>query len=801
MIVPDEGGVAEALGTLLGDRGVEVLLAEGTPQRESWADQVGAWKADGPITGVFWLAALDRLPIAGRDADDLADALQIRVKLLASTMRVVYDDMGAGSFLITGVRLGGRFGYDRAGAQDVLGGATSGFTKAFAREREEATVKVIDVTTDAAPADVAALLLAETANDPQAIEVGYADGLRWGIGLAESDVDPDTERALGNDDVIVVTGAAGSIVSAITADLAAASGGTFHLIDLTPEPVADDPDLERFVDDRDGLKTDLAQRITQRGERATPALVERELARLERARAALDAIRAVESAGGVAHWYQADLTDADAVRAAIDTIVERSDRVDVLLHCAGLEISRFLPDKTDNEYDLVFDVKAGGWFNLLAALGDTPLGAAVVFSSIAGRFGNGGQTDYSAANDLLCKSVSAFRTDRPATRGVAIDWTAWADIGMASRGSIPKMMAMAGIDMLPPEVGIPVVRRELVAAGAGGEVVAAGALGVMVDEPPTGGLDPAAAATAFGGIGPMLGTPIGCTLADGLIVRTTLTVEQPFLDHHRIDGTPVLPGVMGIESFVEAASALAPGWQVRSVQDVSFLAPFKLYRDEPREAEIRARLTPGRDGTLIADCMLVGRRTLVGQPEQATTHFVGRVVLAPPDAEHQSAGHGTVVSGPPPDTAVGADDIYRVYFHGPAYQVLAEAWMSDGTVVGTGADDLPPHHIPADLPLSAWPRLVELCFQTAGVHQLGTTGEMALPARVARIDLGVDPTEHPEPSGPLQALVTPGDDGSDAVVLDADGTVVVALTGYTTIVLPGGLDDELARALRNAMEP
>ena len=92
-----------------------------------------------------------------------------------------------------------------------------------------------------------------------------------------------------------------------------------------------------------------------------------------------------------------------------------------------------------------------------------PLGAAVVFSSIAGRFGNGGQTDYSAANDLLCKSISSFRTTRPGTRGIAIDWTAWSGIGMAARGSIPIVMKEAGIDMLAPEAGIPVVRRELTA--------------------------------------------------------------------------------------------------------------------------------------------------------------------------------------------------------------------------------------------------------------------------------------------------------------------------------------------------
>ncbi len=122
----------------------------------------------------------------------------------------------------------------------------------------------------------------------------------------------------------------------------------------------------------------------------------------------------------------------------------------MLLHCAGLDISHYLPDKPQHEYDLVFDVKAHGWLNVLAAFGAAgadPPETAIVFSSIAGRFGNRGQTDYSAANDLLCKSISHLR-GAGATRGIAIDWTAWAEIGMASRGSIPKVMAAAGIDML-----------------------------------------------------------------------------------------------------------------------------------------------------------------------------------------------------------------------------------------------------------------------------------------------------------------------------------------------------------------
>ena len=355
----------------------------------------------------------------------------------------------------------------------------------------------------------------------------------------------------------------------------------------------------------------------------------------------------------------------------------------MLLHAGGLEISRFLPDKSPDEFDLVFDVKADGWFHLLHGLGDVPIGTALVFSSIAGRFGNGGQTDYSAANDLLCKSVSSFRSTRPETRGVAIDWTAWAGIGMASRGSIPKMMALAGIDMLPPEIGIPVVRREITAGGTGGEVVVAGALGVMLDAPGSQ-LDPSVQA----GAGPMVGQVELAPGGDGVVVITELDpATQPFLHDHRIEGTPVLPGVMGMEAFAEAARLLAPDWYVTAIEDVEFLAPFKWYRDEPRRLEIHARAVLDGD-RLVADCRLDGRRTLPGQAEQVTTHFTGRVVLSP-----TAADLGTMSPPRPPDGHVVApDDIYRVFFHGPAYQVLAGVWRDGDATVGELAADLPANH-------------------------------------------------------------------------------------------------------------
>jgi len=231
------------------------------------------------------------------------------------------------------------------------------------------------------------------------------------------------------------------------------------------------------------------------------------------------------------------------VAAAVGEVRERHGRVDALVHAAGLEISRLLPDKEPREFDLVFDVKSDGWFNLLHALGDLPVGATVAFSSIAGRFGNAGQTDYSAANDLLCKSASALRRTRPQTRAIAIDWTAWAGIGMASRGSIPKMMELAGIDMLPPESGVPTVRRELVAGGFRGEVLVGDRLGVLTDEwDPTGGLDTDAADALA--TGPMIGHVTAMGVHRGIVAETTLDpTAQPFLPHHSFHVFGVYPWV------------------------------------------------------------------------------------------------------------------------------------------------------------------------------------------------------------------------------------------------------------------
>jgi Polyketide synthase dehydratase/KR domain len=421
----------------------------------------------------------------------------------------------------------------------------------------------------------------------------------------------------------------------------------------------------------------------------------------------------------------------------------------------------------------------------------------VAFSSIAGRFGNAGQTDYSSANDLLCKMTSSFRTTCPATRAIVIDWTAWGGIGMATRGSIPKMMELAGIDTLPPEAGIPLIRRELTAGGTRGEIVIGQRLGILMNEwDADGGLDPtavqASASKRTAAQGPMIGTLARMDLYNGLTIETTLDPAiQPFLHDHQIDGTPVLPGVMGIEAFAEAAHSLLPGWHAEAVEDVSFLAPFKFYRNEPSTLTIQAVFHPEGDA-VVADCQLIGRRPLPNQAEpQVTTHFTARVRLT----KQAQAARTMPTPGAPSGPIIEAADIYGIYFHGPAYQVVERAWRDRDRVIGQMPDHLPNHHYPLERPTLMAPRLIELCFQTAGLWEISAEGRMGLPQHIHQVSLLRDPEQA---KGKFYAVVTPNpeDKSFDAEVLDSAGNHYVHLSGYHTVALPNSVDAEPLKALQ-----
>ncbi|NUM43180.1 MAG: SDR family NAD(P)-dependent oxidoreductase [Anaerolineales bacterium] len=805
IVATDNGGVGKALVNRLEKLGVTVLALD--PTADTFDAQLQTC-AESPVQGVYWLPALDVEPdLAELDLPAWRELNRVRVKNLYTTMRALYESVSTpGTFLVSATRLGGLHGYGDDGATAPLGGAVTGFTKAYKRERPDVLVKAVDFEPKAAgggrsrktaqPADA---LIAETLADPGIVEVGYRGDDRFTITLEESPLDLTNQptNQLTPQSVFLVTGAAGSITSAIVTDLAAASGGVFYLLDLVPEPNPADPKIALFRKDKAELQRALIEEMKTAGERPIPAQIEKRVMAVERLEAALAAMEAVRAAGGTVHYHSVNLLDGAALTRVVDDIRARYGKIDVLVHAGGIEISRALPDKDQAQFDLVFDIKADGFFSLLKAAQGMPIGTTVAFSSVAGRFGNAGQTDYAAANDLLCKLTSSFRRTGTA-RGIVIDWTAWGGIGMATRGSIPTVMKAAGIDMLPPESGIPTVRRELLFGN--GEIVVGGKLGVLMEEwDATGGVDLEKfnAWIAEKKLH-MVGAVKAVRLYGGLEAETPLDPNtQPFLYDHAMDGTPLLPGVMGVETFAELATALAPGYAVAAVQHVDYHAPFKFYRMEPQTMYLRASAYPAPDGLTVRAAIL-SKRTLATGEVQEKVHFTGEVKLLPqiPTIATSSPNDLTPKTG---QGSISADAIYKVYFHGPAYQVLEKATVEGEKARGWFPVELPPNTAPADVAEVMSPRLIELCFQTAGVWQIQTKGEMALPLGIEMVTRYAKP----EPGTRLLAVVQSLGDAErlgghddagassterfNAQVVDEAGTVYVDLKGYRTVVLPGSV--------------
>ena len=363
-------------------------------------------------------------------------------------------------------------------------------------------------------------------------------------------------------------------------------------------------------------KADFAARMQERGERPTPVLIERELARLERLAAAQAAVRGGRGSRAVPPTTTASTSPTPT---AVDdghrrgTRHQRSHR-----RAVARRRARDQPFTARQGAPRVRSACSASRVTAVqrAARRSTTCRWAAVAFQLGGRSFRQRRTDRLQRRQRL--AVQGLEQPAPHPSGharVALDWTAWGGIGMATRGSIPTIMAAAGVDMLPPEAGVAWIRREL----TDGRAPARSSSPVRWARwPPRfhdGGLDADRGRRRQPGPWWATSSRQGPRVGSWCEPRSTPTA-QPFLDHHRIDGTPVLPGVMGMEAFAEVARLLVPDLHVAAVEDVDFRAPLKFYRDEPRTVTISALLRPDGDD-LLAECRLSAERTLPGQPSRS----------------------------------------------------------------------------------------------------------------------------------------------------------------------------------------
>jgi len=169
-------------------------------------------------------------------------------------------------------------------------------------------------------------------------------------------------------------------------------------------------------------------------------------------------------------------------------------------------------------------------------------------------------------------------------------------------------------------------------------------------------------------------------------------------------------------------------------------------------------------------------------PVQERVHFRARIRMT-----REAPGKPKAAFRKPAAKAltIGSEPIYEVYFHGPAYQVIERAAVEGDGVVALMASGLPPNAKPAEAEALVAPRLLELCFQAAGLWLLAKKQTMGLPTALERATV-----YRPEDAaGEKRLYVTVEARGEgeafDARVVDEKGLVHAEVTGYRTVALPG----------------
>ena len=224
----------------------------------------------------------------------------------------------------------------------------------------------------------------------------------------------------------------------------------------------------------------------------------------------------------------------------IQDIDDRWERIDGVVHGAGVLEDKMLADKTPESFARVFHTKVEGARALGSALeGRSELGFLVLFGSVSGVFGNPGQVDYSAANDAL-DTLARLWNGRLPGRVVSVDWGPWASAGggMVSP-ELEREYARRGISMIAPEDGVAALFGEL----------AWGDRGVCQAIYMAGGGD-SAAAFAGGEVAAALpaALPVRARAVSSAETTLRLAARSPeellsALDLHELEPSPTLPGV------------------------------------------------------------------------------------------------------------------------------------------------------------------------------------------------------------------------------------------------------------------
>jgi acyl transferase domain-containing protein/NAD(P)-dependent dehydrogenase (short-subunit alcohol dehydrogenase family)/acyl carrier protein len=634
---------------------------------------------------------------------------------------------GRAAFLVV-TRLDGLLGFGGVEREAAVLGGLPGLVKTLAIEAPALFCRMVDLAPSLTDDRCAALLLAEL-HDPQPLpEIAYdAEGVRRTVDVSDSRSDllpsgPPVDSP-GAGDLFVVTGGGRGVTAACVVELARRYGTGLLLLGRTS--LADEPSWAEGVPERE-LRGVIAQHSDGKPK---PREVDRIARDLLAQREIRDTLSSIRSCGARAEYVAVDVTDAHAVAEVL-----ADEPITGVVHGAGVLADQLIADKTPEDVARVLAPKLTGLASVLDALDLERLRHVVLFSSVAGFFGNRAQSDYAMANEALNRIACSLKRSLPSAAVTAINWGAW-EGGMVTP-ELARMFAARGVPLIPLDDGVRLFADQFTPERSGDVVCVAGPTSPLstpdVDEP-----------------------------TDVVLRRDIRSLAgEPVLASHMLGGTPVLPATAAIGAILNVVARVRT--EPLRLRSFSVLRGLR-FDDAPDRLEFA----------------LTGAEVLVRDPGGKPRYRAEVVAGEPPPAAEELPAFdaGTPVT-PYEDGAL---------FHGPALRGIRALLAED--------DD---HVVfRCELPDAALgdggyrtrrysPVLADLLLQAVLVRVHRTSGRNCLPTAIGAVDV-----HHVLPDGSPFAVVvrdvaTNGDSARcTATACAPDGRVLLRFTDVDVVCSAG----------------
>ena len=175
-------------------------------------------------------------------------------------------------------------------------------------------------------------------------------------------------------------------------------------------------------------------------------------------------IKELESFGSEVLYIKTDISASKEVNTLIRQVKEKFRNIHGIFHCAGVIKDALIINKTIDDFKQIIAPKVMGLVFLDKATEHEKLDFFILFSSLAGTFGNAGQCDYAYANSFMDNYADMREKKRKQGdcngRTLSIGWPLWDEGGMKiNTGNLTLLKNTFGLKPLGTNEGLDVLRK------------------------------------------------------------------------------------------------------------------------------------------------------------------------------------------------------------------------------------------------------------------------------------------------------------------------------------------------------